>query len=126
MKRTITVALWSIIFAAISQSSSVYGSDDSAPFFPTWKLLNSEQKQQFMAGYLKGWRDSAQITDIAIEYVEKNPAEAVSGLRKLKGIYDLSGVTPEVLSQGVDRYFADPGNQAAGLSKAVSAVTRGN
>lgn len=125
MKRTITVALWFIIFVGISQSDLAHANDDSTPFAPTWKLLNSEQKQQFMAGYLKGWRDSAQITDIAIEYVEKNPAEAVSGLRRLKGIYDLSGVTPEVLSQGVDRYFADPENQSSGLSKAVSAVTRG-
>ncbi len=92
----------------------------SDSFSPTWKLLSAEEKGQFISGYIQGWKDAATVTDIAIDYVEKNPAEAVGGLKKVKVLYDMEGIDPSVAVSFIDSFYANPDNSKAPLSKAVS------
>ena len=96
-----------------------------APFYPVWRLLSQEQKSQYLAGYVQGWKDASKVTDIAIQYVKENPQEAVSGLQKLKVLYDLSDVSPSLLVSQIDRFFIDPKHQSASLSLAISSVRGG-
>jgi hypothetical protein len=91
-------------------------------FSPTWKALRSEEKQQFLAGYIWGWKDAAKVNDITVEYIEKNPQKALEGLRSIRSLYNMTDVKPEELSHLLDEYFANPENQQATLSAAVSAV----
>ena len=91
-----------------------------APFLPSWRLMSEAQRSQFIAGYLQGRRDASQVTDIAIEYIRERPNEAVSGLQKLKGLYDLSNLDPLAVSREVDLFYRDPANSSAGLSLALS------
>jgi len=93
-----------------------------ASFLPTWKLLRAEAKQQFISGYLFGWRDAKKVTDVAIDYVRENPANAVSGLERIRGIYDMEGLTAESVVRELDRYFSDSEGKDATLSQAVTAV----
>lgn len=95
---------------------------EQLPFLPTWKLLSRDQKRDFVAGYIQGWRDAAQVTDIAIGYVRDNPKQAVEGLEKIRRLYDLSSVRADGLVEGVDGFYSDPKNAAATLSAAVTAV----
>lgn len=96
--------------------------EEGGPFLPTWKLLTDEAKRQFVAGYLHGWSDAAKVTDIAIDYVRGNPEEALDGLKRLKQLYNISGVQAEQLSEGISQFYADPENAGAPLSKAVTAA----
>ncbi|MFM1847054.1 MAG: hypothetical protein RL417_528 [Pseudomonadota bacterium] len=96
------------------------GPGEEQPFLPTWKLLNSEQKQQFIAGYLFGWNDAAQITSIVAGFVKENPEQAQRGLEKLQSLYDVGDLKPGAIAREVDNFFNDPSNTAAGLSRAVS------
>lgn len=91
-------------------------------FLPSWKLMNAQEKQHFIAGYVQGWRDAQQVTDITISYVKKNPANAVSGLEKMRSLYDLSGAKPELLARAIDVFYMDPANGNASLSSAVTAA----
>lgn len=91
-------------------------------FLPVWKLLNMPQKQQFVAGYLQGWRDAATVTDIAIAYIKENPHDAINGLERIKTLYDLSGLKPELVVQAIDKFYADPDNGNAPLSLAITAA----
>jgi len=99
--------------------------EDAGPspnaFLPSWKLLNSQQKQYFMSGYLKGFRDASKVTEIALEYLKQNPQSALQGLTELKNVYDLSELSALELSRQVDVFFADPLNRDKSLSQAVSA-----
>ena len=91
-------------------------------FLPTWKLLNTQEKQQFVSGYTKGWKDAAQVIDIAISYVEQNPEKAVEGLKSLREVYELGDIRPDTLVQEIDAFYSDPENSKANLSKAVTAA----
>ncbi len=93
-------------------------------FYPTWKLMSFAEKQQFVAGYIHGWRDAARVTDIVITYVKDNPGKAVEGLEQVRGLYDLRDLKPTILAQALDTFFEDPENKTAGLSQAVSAAKR--
>ena len=93
-----------------------------SPFSPTWKLLSQSEKQQFLAGYIYGWKDAERVTDIAISYVKENPGKAVEGLEEIKGLYEFGDIKPALLASAVDAYFSDPSNSDAGLSQAVSAA----
>ena len=96
------------------------GIEDSS-FLPVWQLLNREQKQQFLAGYLQGMKDAAKMTDVLGGFVKDNPASATESLQRLKGIYlNLSQVTPDSLASEIDIFFADPKNREAPLSRAVT------
>lgn len=93
-------------------------------FLPTWKLLTTDQKQQFIAGYIQGWKDAARVTDIAIGYVRTNPERAIEGLEGIRQLYDLSGVKPIQLAHEIDAFYSDPENNGAALSKAITAARR--
>jgi len=93
-------------------------------FYPTWKLLSPAEKQQFVAGYIYGWRDAARVTDVVITYVKDNPGKAIEGLEQVKDLYDLGDLKPGILAQAIDAFFEDPDNKGAGLSQAVSAAKR--
>jgi hypothetical protein len=91
-------------------------------FLPTWKLMNDDEKQQFIAGYLQGWRDAASVTDIAISFVKNNPASAVESLEKVKELYDIREIRPSDVTQEIDLFYSDPTNSNAPLSKAITAA----
>ena len=91
-------------------------------FLPSWKLMNSLEKQHFIAGYVQGWKDAQQVTDITISYVKQNPAQAVAGLEKMRSLYDLSGAKPELLAKAIDVFYMAPENSSASLSSAVTAA----
>lgn len=97
-------------------------SASGTPIYSVWKLLTHEQKTQYLAGYVQGWRDASRVTDIAIDFVKQNPEEAVRGLEQLKGLYDLSDVSPSLLVTRIDRYLSDSANRSASLSLAISAA----
>jgi hypothetical protein len=94
-----------------------------ASFLPTWKLLNNEAKQQFVSGYLFGWRDAGRVTDAAIEYARQHPNDAVNGLEKIRTLYDTSGLSAERVVGELDSFFASDGKDAT-LSQAITAVRR--
>ena len=94
--------------------------DEKASFLPTWKLLNPQEKQQFMAGYLYGWRDAAKVTDIAITYVKENPQKAVEGLESIRALYDVSRFSSSSIAHEVDSFFQDSDNRDASLTAAIS------
>jgi len=125
IKRTISYFL--CVFAMLctlvhlSAPLLVFANTESS-FFPTWKLLSSEERKQFIAGYIQGWRDAEKVTSIAVDYVRQEPNKAVEGLKKVQELYDLSGVTPDSLITGIDHFYSDPGNHSASLSRAVSAA----
>jgi hypothetical protein len=96
---------------------------NESSFLPTWKLFRTnESKQQFVAGYISGFRDAARVTDAAIEYARDNPNNAVSGLEKVKGIYEMEGLTAESLVAKLDEFFSEPDGKNATLSQAMVAA----
>lgn len=95
-----------------------------ASFLPTWKLLHNEGKQQFVAGYLFGWRDAGRVTDAAIEYAREHPENAVNGLERIRGIYDMEGLTAETVVRELDSFFSGSAGKDATLSQAITAVRR--
>lgn len=112
------------LLIALSQASVSLAEnpDSNEAFLPTWKLLTAEQKQQFIAGYLYGWKDAAVVTDIATEYVRENPSKALEGLKRTKELYDLSGLRPEIVAKAIDEFYSQPENGSRALSQAVSAA----
>lgn len=111
--------LSALLFPLVSRSE-----EPPPAFYPTWKLLSFAEKQQFVAGYIYGWRDAARVTDVVISYVKDNPGKAIEGLEQVKGLYDLGDLKPAILAQAIDTFFEDPDNKSAGLSQAVSAAKR--
>lgn len=93
---------------------------ESDPFLPTWKLLSPEAKEQFIAGYLQGWRDAEKVTDIATQYVKENPQKALEGLEKIRALYDMSAYKSSAIVEHIDLFYKDPSNASSSLSKAVS------
>ncbi len=100
--------------------TSAWAEDEKSGFIATWKLLNPQEKQQFMAGYLYGWRDAAKVTDIAIGYVKENPNKAVEGLESVRSLYDVSRFSSSSIAQKIDEFFQDADNREASLAAAVS------
>jgi hypothetical protein len=94
--------------------------DDKTAFLPTWKLLNPQEKQQFMAGYLYGWRDASKVTDIALNYVKENPDKAVEGLESIRALYDVSKLNSGGVVREIDGFFQDSDNHDATLMAAIS------
>ncbi len=112
-----------LTICAIMASNAAYAEELALPpFLPTWKLLRSDAKNQFIAGYLFGWRDAANVTDVAIDYVKQNPQNAVDGLERIRGIYDMNGVTSESIVRELDLYFSEADGREATLSQAITTV----
>ena len=103
------------------RSSNEEFKDDERSFSPIWKLMNSEQKQQFISGYIQGWKDAARVTDIAISYIRSNPDKAIDSLQGVKQLYALGRLNPSLLTAEIDEFFADPANSSASLSRAITA-----
>jgi hypothetical protein len=114
-----------ICFGGLTPPAYGAGPSEERPFLPTWKLLNQEQKQQFIAGYLFGWNDAAQITAIVAGFAKENPEQAQRGLEKLQSLYDVGNLKPGAIAREVDTFYSDPSNSSAGLSRAVS-FAKGN
>lgn len=105
-----------VLFAPLSGRAE----DDKSSFLPTWKLLNPQEKQQFMAGYLYGWRDAAKVTEIAINYIKENPQKAIEGLESIRALYDVSHFNSSAIAHEVDSFFQDSDNRDASLTAAIS------
>lgn len=118
-----TLTLFSFITAA-SAPYPGHCEDSPHPFYPTWKLLSPAEKQQFVAGYIQGWKDAERVTDVAISYVKENPGKAVDGLERIRSLYDLGDLRPALLASAIDEFYRDPDNLNGGLSQAVSAAKR--
>lgn len=116
------VALFATIAAMIPVALAESTGVPEPSFSPTWKLLRNEAKQQFIAGYLFGWRDAKRVTEVAIEFVKENPTDAVSGLERVRELYDMKGLTAESMVRELDTFFAESEGKDATLSQAITAV----
>lgn len=105
---------------AYAQSDSEKAEDSA--FLPAWKLLGNNEKQEFISGYIQGWKDAVKILDIVISYVRENPERAERALISIKEIYDMSRVRPDQLVHEIDLFYSDPANRNAPLSKAMTAA----
>jgi hypothetical protein len=117
--RNLSVTIFTLL--AVFYGETLHAQSDDA-FLPTWKLLKSAEKSQFIAGYLYGWRDAAKVTGVVIELVKENPKEAVEGLTKLQTLYSMEGLKADVVSNELDAFFSKSENKDATLSQAVTAV----
>jgi hypothetical protein len=106
----------------VSRVYPVSAQAGDASFLPTWKLLNTQEKQHFIAGYIHGWNDAARVTDVAIDFVRDNPGKAIDTLQKVKSVYDMQSVKPDALARAIDQFYADPDNAEAPLTRAISGV----
>jgi hypothetical protein len=111
--------------ALASPSEAANPKPQGIPIYPVWRLLTHEQKTQYLAGYVQGWKDASRVTDIAIEFVKENPEDAVKGLEQLKSLYDLSDLSPSLLVVQIDNYLSSVENREAPLSLAISAARVG-
>jgi len=112
---------WLIVVCFLLMPLTVQAANNTEiSFLPTWKLLNAQEKQQFIAGYIRGWKDAARVTDITKEFIRANPQKALQSLESIQTLYNLSDVTPVILVSLVDAFYSDPVNRDASLSMAVS------
>jgi len=114
------LAFCAVLFSPLALPAEDLSSEGS--FLPTWKLLNSESKQQFISGYIQGWRDAQRVTEIATSYVKENPSKALDGLQKIQSLYDLGGIKPETMVKAIDAFYSSTENRRATLSQAVNAA----
>ncbi|MCO6429699.1 MAG: hypothetical protein J5J00_02480 [Deltaproteobacteria bacterium] len=109
-----------LIFLLVPASGlSAPGSDS---FLPTWKLLNNQEKQQFISGYIRGWQDAQKVTEVATGFIKENPEKAVESLESINRLYDVSLLKPEPLVREIDRFYQESENRNASLSAAVTAA----
>ena len=94
------------------------------PFAPTWALMNQVERQNFVAGYLHGMKDAATMTHVLRDFVRENPKSAEESLERLRAIYAGlgKGKAPEV-AEGIERFFKDPANRQAPLSRAITGAS---
>lgn len=103
----------------------LFAQESGSGFLATWKLLNPQEKQQFISGYLYGWKDAERVTDVALGYIRENPKKAVESLERVKQLYDLSDLKSVAIVDRLDEFFIRPENSNASLSSALIAVQRG-
>jgi hypothetical protein len=109
VNKTAVFSLLLILAAAVGHCIPAAWADAAdASFLPTWKLLNTQEKQHFIAGYIHGWNDAARVTDVAIDFVKDNPGRAIETLQKVKNVIDV--------------FYSDPDNAEAPLTRAVSSA----
>ncbi len=92
------------------------------PFLPTWSLLNPEQKQYFISGYLGALDDVRDVLSITERYVKENPSKGLSAIEELRGIYKSEDTSPLDLSRAIDRFYSSVDNRDKGLSLAISSA----
>lgn len=120
----LTTGLVTALFPS-SLSIPLAHADNESPFLPTWKHLSTDEKKQFIAGYIFGWKDAAQVTAIATEFIKSNPQKAVESLQSVERIYSMSELDPAQVAKAIDLFFSMPENSGAPLSKAVTAARQG-
>ena len=91
-------------------------------FLPTWRLMDRQQKKQFIAGYLQGFNDAKMVTSIVSDFAKGNPTALAEGVEKMRALYDTGGISSDDLVIGIDEYYSDPDNTDAALARAVSAA----
>ena len=122
--KTISSILVLLHFAVLTEVASAQNSgnaEDSA-FRPTWRLLSVEGKKQFIAGYLYALEGAEDVTQIVLEYVEKHPEEARSGLEKIKSIYHAKGLSPDRVVHELNVFFDESAGKNATLNQAFAVV----
>ena len=114
--------LLSLLFSFVLCWEIAKAETDNTPFLPTWKLLNSEQKQQFISGYLSAIRDTGEILYITEKYLTENPSKSVAVIKELQSIYRVDAPSPLKLSREIDVFYALTENRTKPLSLAVSSA----
>ena len=118
--KPVTVLLCSTFFALLTGLAWADDIGDSS-FLPVWQMMNREQKEQFVAGYIQGMKDAAKMTEVLSAFVKDNPASAGDSLQRLKGIYlNLGDARSDSLTHEIDTFYASPKNKEAPLSRAIT------
>lgn len=125
IKTPLRLVLVLIVYFSLFVSQGTAQTEESAKFYPTWRNLNYQQKQQFLSGYLYGVGDARKIIDIVIGYLRDNPGEALSGLERIKKVYNTRGLDPTELVDAIDDFYEDPEHHDASLSLALSSAKAG-
>ncbi len=117
------------LFVSFAMAESTADDEHAVPqsFLPTWKLLNPQEKQLFISGYLHGWKDAARVTELVQQHVTEHPEQTLKSLRTIRSIYDLGGKNTRSLGplvKGIDEFYANPDNARAALSRAITASTK--
>jgi hypothetical protein len=87
--------------------------------------MKNDERRYFVAGYIYGWKDAGKVMEIAQDYVRENPGNAVTGLEKIRSVYDLSSVRVDDAIRDLNAFFADPSNRDATFSQAITRLQRG-
>lgn len=115
------IALFLVGASLVGGSACAYA--DGGGFEPVWRMLTRDQKQQFVAGYLNGMRDAAQMTDLLQILVKQNPEAASGSLDRLAQIYqDVGRASPDSIVEGIESFYSNPENSRAQLSAAITAA----
>ncbi|MCI5066179.1 hypothetical protein MRY87_10680 [bacterium] len=113
--------LLTVSFFVGVMGTSLASAETNTSFYPTWKLLKSNERKLFVSGYLQGWRDSKRVTEILKSHVKENPENAVASLEKVSQLYSTADIPIETLVERITAFYSDPENHGAPLSVAVSA-----
>ena len=119
---SLTALTAALLCSVLWPTAPARSESENTGFGPTWKLLNPQEKQQFIAGYIMAWRDASQVTGIVLGYVRDNPQEAVRGLEKIRSLYDSAELNPKEVVQEIDAFFLKPENTTASLAQAMGEV----
>ena len=112
-----------LLCAACSAFPAAALDPEEPPFQPVWDLLNKQEKQQFISGYLFGMKDAATMTGVLREFVKENPTSAQESLERIRGIYqDMGAGKPDSIAREIDFFYKDPRNREAPLSRAITAA----
>lgn len=89
-------------------------------FYSTWRLLDHVQREQFVAGYLKGLSDSRARTTAALDYVRHNPNDSASAKKIIDELFGKMDGSATELARGIEQFYSDGDNRGAPLSKALA------
>ena len=112
-----------IVVLASTATTALAEAPKDPPFQPIWQLLNAEEKQQFIAGYLYGMRDAATMTNVLHDFLKANPNSTLDSLDQLQTLYGgLSEGKPDTMATSIDAFYKNPANREAPLSRAITAA----
>lgn len=122
--KAITSILVLLHFTVLTHIASAQNSENaqSSAFRPMWRLLSVDGKKQFIAGYLYALEGAEDVTQIVLEYVDKHPEEARSGLEKIKSIYHAKGLSPDRVVEELNVFFDESAGKDATLTQAFAVV----
>lgn len=120
--RYLVLCFAAVLFAKPAFAAPTANEDLSEPpFAPTWQLMNRVDRQHFIAGYLHAMKDAATMTRVLSDFIRDNPKGAEESLERLRGLYsDLAQGKPPDVAEGIDRFFKNPDNRQAPLSRAIT------